>query len=1004
MAAKLLHSLSDDSLELQKQIGCMTGIFQLFDRPHILTGGRRVVAAPHHNPGISNFNGGTLGRESNDEHIIRPASTEKIPIKNIQEKQRISTESSRASYSSLSRSSSSSSLECNRVTQLESASFDRITFPETPSRDSAMSRQNRDLRDLVKDSMYREIHGLSVRAKTAEEAVDPVMKHHHHSPRLHSENTNASHDDLKESVLEAPWQHHSERRQLLRSFSYHARDSSSSLTSRDAPRFSYDGREVNRAVPFDVSKSTLKLKDLPRLSLDGSKAGSTRSLQADSRPSFLKSMQQDSGDEFDSKVQNLQQSSGQQARPPSVVAKLMGLETLPHSVPTIDTSSSVTKSYPDKDCTNISRPFAERDPSAAKLSSSSKNLWKEPNSPRSMKPLSRFPIEPAPWKHTDERRSSQKPRSRTTRAPAKTEAAFPSVYSEIEKRLKDLEFTESGKDLRALKQILEAMQSKKLLQSQKEALGSNFTSHKGHEEQQLRFKHEARSVERRRPQIEDALAKRNTIAARHSESPIVIMKPAKLQDNEFVDNRKSLSSGRTAKDLSSKSSQSAVTSANMKNDRTLKASQTSTRSQQLAKDGYAGSGKSSGSISPRLQQKKLELEKRARPPTPPDSSKSRRQPNKQLSESNSPGGRRRPKHSIIQDSGEKQSEINVESRNLIYHENENLVQSNASVTTSKSVIYDSAEQISAIALHEEKSAEFGIVPVEYSSPVSVLDNGIHKDDSPSSVRYEGEISMDKQKDSNVVQGSYGDDIDIFGSREYGFTSEMNQNKLQDIENLVQKLRRLNSSHDEAGTDYIASLCENADPDHRYISEILLASGLLLRDLGSSLMDFQFHPSGLPINPELFLVLEQTKASTAAKEECSSEKMIRGKLCRKLVFDTVNEILGRKLVSSGPSTEPRLRPLKQTRTAMNAQKLLRELCSEIEALQSRKRKCRSDEEDDRWKAVVCKDVMMKSQSESWRDFDDEISGAVLDIERSIFKDLVNEIVMGESAGRRRSFSK
>lgn len=37
MAAKLLHSLADENPDLQKQIGCMTGIFQLFDRNHILT-------------------------------------------------------------------------------------------------------------------------------------------------------------------------------------------------------------------------------------------------------------------------------------------------------------------------------------------------------------------------------------------------------------------------------------------------------------------------------------------------------------------------------------------------------------------------------------------------------------------------------------------------------------------------------------------------------------------------------------------------------------------------------------------------------------------------------------------------------------------------------------------------------------------------------------------------------------------------------------------------------
>ena len=36
MAAKLLHSLADDNTDLQKQIGCMTGVSQLFDRHHII--------------------------------------------------------------------------------------------------------------------------------------------------------------------------------------------------------------------------------------------------------------------------------------------------------------------------------------------------------------------------------------------------------------------------------------------------------------------------------------------------------------------------------------------------------------------------------------------------------------------------------------------------------------------------------------------------------------------------------------------------------------------------------------------------------------------------------------------------------------------------------------------------------------------------------------------------------------------------------------------------------
>ncbi|KAL0415959.1 UNVERIFIED_CONTAM: protein LONGIFOLIA 1 [Sesamum latifolium] len=1079
MAAELLHSLTDENPDLQKQIGCMTGIFQLFDRQHMLTGGRRILGDSPKRlllPGNSHFSGGTLERETGNAHL-QSASTEKHLNKNIQEKQRFSTESSRASFSSSSRSSSFSSLDCNRATQLEPASFDRIVFPETPSRDPTMSlqnsspqfsRQSLDLRDFVKDSMYREVPGLSSKAKTTDEAADPFRD----TPRTKSKISNGSHGsridkrqsapaDLKESdriimkVQEPPW-YHDEPRELLRSLSYHANDGSSFSISKDAPRFSYDGWEVNRA-PFDsrdISKSTPKLKDLPRLSLD-SREGSIRSLTSDSKSNFfLKSMQKNNGD-FDGKAQSLQQTPANQARPPSVVAKLMGLETLPDAVSSSEANSGSSRNCRDEGLINISRSLGKKELSQSQLSNSSKNLWKEPGSPRwrnsdsSMKPMSRFPIEPAPWKQIDGTRSSQKPASRTSRAPAKVPTAFPSVYSEIEKRLKDLEFTQSGKDLRALKQILEAMQSKGFLETQKEGQGSSFTGRKDHDQKLSSSKHEERSGNNRMPQTDQIIAstKRTTGSSRHHESPIVIMKPAKLveksgipvasvisldglsslpklHDNEFADNIKGFSS-RTTKDPNSRSSQrdNAVNSVNLKNGTTPKSTQVSARSQQ---DGTAGLGKSSGSISPRMQQKKLEMERRSRPPTPPDSSKSRRQSNKQQAESSSPGGRRRPKHPSFQKSDDQLSEVNVESRNLNYHENENSVQSNESVIRSSvntvvvsserspginscqsppmkaSDMYGLVEKKSTLTLRDEGSAEFGFIPPEYSSPVSVLANVVCKDDSPSPIKYVGkalkvDISMDDETDSNALEGSPANSF-IPISMESSSTSEINRKKLQNIENLVQKLKRLNSSHDEACTDYIASLCENTDPDHRYISEILLASGLLLRELGSSIENFQFHPSGHPINPELFLVLEQTKPSTTQEEQCSTEKasqsMIKEKLHRKLIFDGVNEILARKL-ASGPFSEPRLRPFKLATQTLNAQKLLRELCCEIEELQAKNPECSSDKVDDRLKSILCKDVM--HWSERWTGFDDEISGAVLDIERLIFKDLVNEIVIGESAG-------
>lgn len=254
----------------------------------------------------------------------------------------------------------------------------------------------------------------------------------------------------------------------------------------------------------------------------------------------------------------------------------------------------------------------------------------------------------------------------------------------------------------------------------------------------------------------------------------------------------------------------------------------------------------------------------------------------------------------------------------------------------------------------------------------------------------------------------------FSETTSSFSPEINRKKLQNVEHLVQKLRRLNSSHDEANQDYIASLCENADPntDHRYISEILLASGLLLRDLGSGLTTFQLHPSGYPINPELFFVLEQTKGSSTMhllhKEE--SKVQNKEKLNRKLVFDTVNEILVEKLASVEATTNPLMKSsAKMTKKAMSAQQLLKELCSTIETMQKQATK-RSEnflleEEEDFLRSVLAEDVMVRSGN--WVDFNGEISGLVLDVERLLFKDLVNEIVHAETSrlqaksGRRRT---
>ncbi|GJT77229.1 protein longifolia 1 [Tanacetum coccineum] len=79
-----------------------------------------------------------------------------------------------------------------------------------------------------------------------------------------------------------------------------------------------------------------------------------------------------------------------------------------------------------------------------------------------------------------------------------------------------------------------------------------------------------------------------------------------------------------------------------------------------------------------------------------------------------------------------------------------------------------------------------------------------------------DTSFDFTDDSIKVikdQCEMPDDV-IPNTLSFGVSSEINHKKLQTIEHLIQKLTRLNSTHDEAHTDYIASLSENTKPDDR----------------------------------------------------------------------------------------------------------------------------------------------------------------------------------------------
>lgn len=692
------------------------------------------------------------------------------------EKQRISTESSRASFSSC--SSSVSSLDCKAEVD---APFDRIIFPETPSRDTVMNqptisshlgRHSLDLRDVVKDSMYREARGLSLKTTAKEEGIH-AMKHRD-SPRpvLLSKSVDGAYGvgidgkqsapiDLKESIRvlaklrEAPW-YYAETRELPRS-SHEAKDGHWHSIPKDAPWFAYDGRETSR-LSFesrDTIKSTPKLKELPRLSLD-SREGSWRAYSSDSKHSQL---QRNVNSGTGTSTSDEKFSSLQQSRPPSVVAKLMGLEALPDSSLGGDNQSRSTETFSARNNDQFPRSSSKNGfTRPLRVSNSPKSSLKDPTSPRRknpdvvMKPLSssKFPIEPAPWKQQDGNRRSQKLSLRPTKAPLRTSDSFPSVYSEIEKRLKDLEFKQSGRDLRALKQILEAMQEKGLLESRKEEQGPNVDGNQSdhYESRATKLIQNSRSARQQNPQGNSFLSstiKGSDSSARGFESPIVIMKPAKLVEKTgisassvipiggfsgshklhnsgaYVDNQNNTSSTRVAKDQSPKNirrdASAGSSDKKASGTKTTRSAQSQSRSNQLPKDNSQSSVKHSGSVSPRLQQqKKLELEKRSRdsrPPTPPsDSNKPRRKSSgKKATESGSPGGKLRTKVPNSQHCDEQLSEISNDSLSVSCHGDELSLQSDstaevtsrfqsADIDDSRSQSLKAIKQLVSEAVHE----------------------------------------------------------------------------------------------------------------------------------------------------------------------------------------------------------------------------------------------------------------------------------------------------------------
>lgn len=610
-------------------------------------------------------------------------------------KPQFSDESPRTSSPSFScTSTSSSSLDGGKMVQSgpQSNSFQNPTG--TPLQQQNLSRHSSqrsvDLRDVIKDSMQREHRALSVKTAGKEERRGNTMKHidsPRPSPQLKSGQQRAARLDGSIRTLAKP-------QQVPRS-SREEKDAPLRYNQKDLPRFSYDGRETR-----DAFKSSTKLKDLPRLSLD-SRESSLRSSVSESRLHYiLKDLKRDNGNTTQTLYTN--QEPGSNKRPPSnVVVKLMGLEAFPDSNSRNEDEVRKFQTFPDRDSQmRSSDKTSERNTQSPAFSPL--NVQKDPPTPHLrdtglvMKPTSnsKFPLEPAPWRQLDA--SQDTPRTVSGSISTSATHASSTVYGEIEKRISELEFRKSGKDLRALKQILEAMQkSRKRIEIQNreesdlESETSKSSSNQITRASNCQSNHcyslgqskGSNSPKRFNASTVISKGERST----NSRSTVLVTTDAgglqRLQTQNTSCRREDSIDKPSAKDLTPRNSASKDTNVwnsytdKKRTGKPSKAAQTSRAPQLLKAENYTAFGRSSGSVSPRFQGKKLGTDKQYRATNPStEPNKGRRRSSKSPAESDSPTRNVKPQSTSLQKCNNKVSSNN-NTRNISHQGDTASVQS-----------------------------------------------------------------------------------------------------------------------------------------------------------------------------------------------------------------------------------------------------------------------------------------------------------------------------------------
>ncbi|KAK8553182.1 hypothetical protein V6N13_089396 [Hibiscus sabdariffa] len=753
------------------------------------------------------------------------------------------------------------------------------------------------------------------------------------------------------------------------------KDGSLSFAPTGARRFSYDGRGSQ-----DAHKS--KPKDLPRLSLDSresSKKGSIRSMKSNFLLGDLNKSSINTND-----IRSQQQESGSYEGPSSVVAKLMGLKGDP-----LSPSSRINENKKIL----ISGCSSKELPSSCMINAEAKKL----------------------------------------------------VYGEFDKRLAEIEFTKAGKDLGALKKILEEMQKSKQMS---DAENISFEEAMRDEKWQIAMDEEIEAIDRNNtwelidlpkgsqpigvnilgqssevPNLRKlhshsavSASRKGTSSPTCLRSPIKIIKASKVTENGNNSTSSVVATGNLSRLRTSSHATTRYEKVNKRSDKDLTPRPSRGLSSQLhlrGKDtsrtlrldqisiGHSPTARENPKLAVsletsclRLHQKKLEMEKQSCTiDLASDQSRSLKQSISLQAESGLSHQKPRHKSHNMRPSDDQLSDISSDMRELTNQGDDSSMQSESNMSMAS---YGDNAVTSALSygntdanlVEGDPKAEPPRTSLEQPSPVSVLDATFFGDESPSPVKkkskaFEGVKSrIPNDADRSSIGLSY---LPI--CRETGPRFKTDCRKAENIQHLVQRFMNLDSVNE------IENICKSSNPDHEYIAKVMSASGLL-NELDFSLA-YQLHPSpsGHLINPNLFPALEQIKASNWFLNRKHSGRKVNQldpieKSHRQLIFDAVNEILIIKSVKKG-SYKQWTFPSRREDRRQKTQQLVRDLCSEIDELQTT-----SNIEDKDLKIILRGDLPIGSMD--WTDFPSEIPWLVLDLERLIFKDLICEVISSEVA--------